>query len=182
MEENENLKKQNNLRDEVKDSQEELDTTPDYISAINDIKNNSVPKESYDKLREENKKLINALSTRQPESQETPKEDPIDLNKLREKTFKGECTNLEFIENSLKIREEVLKREGKDIFLPQGKNIHPTQEDINGVSRVVDCLNHCIEVAEGDSSIFTTELQKHLEDPIQARVANSKNNQKNLFN
>ena len=98
--ENENLKKQNNLRDEVKNNQEELDTTPDYISAINDIKNNSVPKESYDKLREENKKLINALSTRQPESQETPKEDPIDLNKLREKTFKGECTNLEFIENS----------------------------------------------------------------------------------
>ena len=40
---------------------QESDTAPDYISAIQELKANSVTRESYDKLKSENKQLLDAL-------------------------------------------------------------------------------------------------------------------------
>ena len=53
--------------------QKNVDTTIDYIEAIKEIKENSVDKETYLKLKEENKKLLNSLvngETLPAESQE----------------------------------------------------------------------------------------------------------------
>ena len=41
--------------------QEEVNDSIDYIEAIKEIKQNSVDREAYNKLREENKRLLNSL-------------------------------------------------------------------------------------------------------------------------
>ena len=154
----------------------ENDTENNYIQTINEIKKNSVSKEAYTKVLEENKQLLNTIANGNyhSEEEEEPKEEPVDLKAIREEMFSGNCSNLKYAEDALKLREETLKREDTDIFLPHGTHIKPTKEDVESVQNVVSCLQHCIDVAEGDSSIFTLELQKFLSDPIVSKVQNKK--------
>ena len=59
------------------------DMTPDYLAAINELKQNSVDRSEYDKLKAENKKLINAVvNGQQIESNQGTTYRPI--NEIRE--------------------------------------------------------------------------------------------------
>lgn len=168
---------EDNQLNSVSESQPvENDTNNNYIETINEMKKNTVSKEMYAKLQEENKQLLNTIVNGNYESDEEnkPKEEPVDLDALRKEMFSGSCSNLKYVENALKLREEILKKDGNDIFLPHGKNIKPTKEDIESVNNVVNCLQYCVDEADGDSNIFTLELQKHLSDPIIAKAANNK--------
>ena len=51
-----------------------------------------------------------------------------------------------------------------DPFLPVGKQILPTDEDVAAANRVADVLKECVDYAEGDSAVFTNELQRRLVD------------------
>ena len=88
--------------------------------------------------------------------------------------FSGNCSNLKYAEDALKLREEILEKDNVDIFLPHGQHIQPTKEDVESVQNVVNCLQHCIDEADGDSSIFTLELQKYLTDPIIAKASKNR--------
>lgn len=155
----------------------EIDTTNNYIQTINEMKKNSVPKDLYAQLQEENKQLLNTIANggyNTGDEEEQVKEEPVDLDALRKEMFSGNCSNLKYCEDALKLREEILKKENKDIFLPHGSHISPTKEDVESVKNVVSCLQHCIDEADGDSNIFTLELQKLLNDPIVAKATKNK--------
>ena len=51
----------------------------DYIQTIEQMRQNSVSKDKYDKLKEENKKLLNTLATG---GQIQVEEEKVDVNKL----------------------------------------------------------------------------------------------------
>lgn len=143
---------------------ENVDDTNNYIEAIKTIKENSVDKAAYDKLKEENKQLLQSLV--KGEKIES-KEEPVDINELRQKILADESlTNLEYIESALKLRDELMKKGNKDPFLPYGHNIIPTDEDIDKANKVASVLQECVDIADGDSSVFTNELQRRLVDPI----------------
>lgn len=129
----------------------------DYIEAIREIKENTVNKGDYLKLKEENKKLINALAN--GERIEQAQEIKVDIEELRNNLFNKELNNLDYITNALALREELMKQGEKDPFLPYGKNIMPTNEDIETAQRVADVLQECVDIAEGDSASFTIALQ-----------------------
>lgn len=74
----------------------ELDNTEDYIQAINDLKANSVSRDSYMKLKAENKRLIsNLIEGKQEES--LPKKEKVDIGQLRKELFDRDTfqTNLD---------------------------------------------------------------------------------------
>ena len=144
--------------------QEEVNDSIDYIEAIKEIKQNSVDREAYNKLREENKRLLNSLVN--GESVDVKKEEPVDIDALRDKLFNKESTNLEYISNALKLREELMKQGKPDPFLPAGKNIIPTEEDIKTANRVAKVLQECVDYADGDSNVFTNELQRVTVDSV----------------
>ena len=144
--------------------QENVDDSVDYIEAIKEIKQNSVDREAYNKLREENKRLLNSLVN--GESIDVKKEEPVDIDELRDKLFNKESTNLEYISNALKLREELMKQGKPDPFLPAGKNIIPTEEDIKTADRVAKVLQECVDYADGDSNVFTNELQRVTVDSV----------------
>ena len=158
----------------VTESPVEEDTTNNYIETINEMKKNTVSKEMYAKLQEENKQLLNTIVNGNysiEDSEVQVKEEPVDLDAIRKEMFSGNCSNLKYAEDALKLREEILKKDNVDIFLPHGSHIKPTKEDVESVKNVVNCLQHCIDEADGDSSIFTLELQKFLTDPIVAKAS-----------
>ena len=148
------------------DNQVEQDTNNiDYISAIKEMKANSVDKAAYDKLKEENKQLLDALINGGQVTQELQKE-PVDINGLRKKLFSGEAelSNLDYMKTALELREALLDQGSPDPFLPYGQNIAPTDEDIRTADRVAEAIKSCIDYADGDSEIFTNELQRIMVD------------------
>lgn len=147
--------------------QENVVSNDNYIEAIKEIKENSVAKEEYLKLKEENKQLLKSLvngETRQVEEKE-----PVDIDALRNDLFNKDLSNLEYITKSLQLRDELIERGEKDPFLPYGKNILPTDDDIEKAEKVANVLKECVEIANGDSGVFTNELQRRLVDPILPR-------------
>ena len=144
------------------------DNTQDYLAAIKELKQNSVDRSEYDKLRAENKKLIDAVVNGQP-GQEEPvftKHSKEQIDDLRNDLFNSprELNNLEYITKAMELREALMENGEPDPFLPVGKQISPTRDDIEGAEKVAQVYKECIEYAEGDSEVFTNELMRRTRD------------------
>lgn len=142
---------------------EVTDENNQYIETIKKMKDTMVDKAEYEKLKMENKSLLeNIINGADYESPE--QEEKVDINKLREDLFAGDNNNLEFVEKALKLRTELIEKGEPDPFLPVGKQITPTDDDIASAERVAKVLQECVDYAQGDSQIFTTELQRRTID------------------
>ena len=144
------------------------DNTNDYIDQIKKLKESSVSKDDYNKLKADNKKLIDALANgTQLEGKVEPKIDAVEkINELRTKLFgKGNnLNNLEYCDTALQLREALIENGNRDPFLPFGHNVVTTESDNESAERVASVLKECIEYADGDSDIFTNELQRRTVD------------------
>lgn len=144
------------------------DNTQDYLAAIKELKENSVDRSEYEKLRAENKKLIDAVVNGQPgqEEQVVVKHSKEQIDDLRNDLFNSprELNNLEFITKTMELREALMENGEPDPFLPVGKQISPTRDDIEGAEKVAQVYKECIEYAEGDSEVFTNELMRRTRD------------------
>ena len=139
------------------------DNTANYIEAIKEMKANSVSKEAYVKLQQENKQLLNSLVNGQ--GIEIKEEEPVDIDGLRQKLFsakKHDMTNLEYVSNALKLREALMERGEMDPFVPSGKKIHPTDDDFKKADKVATVLQECVDYADGDAMVFTDELKRRI--------------------
>ena len=140
------------------------DNTQDYLAAIKELKENSVNRSEYEKLRAENKKLIDTVVNGLPgqEEQVVVKHSKEQIDDLRNDLFNSprELTNLEFITKTMELREALMENGEPDPFLPVGKQISPTRDDIEGAEKVAQVYKECIEYAEGDSEVFTNELMR----------------------
>ena len=144
------------------------DNTQDYLAAIKELKEKSVDRSEYDKLRAENKRLIDAVVNGQPgqEEQVAVKHSKEQIDELRNDLFNSprELNNLEFITKTMELREALMENGEPDPFLPVGKQISPTRDDIEGAEKVAQVYKECIEYAEGDSEVFTNELMRRTRD------------------
>ena len=147
------------------------DMTPDYLAAINELKQNSVNREDYNKLKAENKKLLDSIVNNVPVEVQSPQRKSIEelraaylKEELRAAYLKEDQTNLEYISNALKLREALISEGKPDPFLPIGEQILPTDEDVAAANKVASVLQECVDYAEGDSAVFTNELQRRLVD------------------
>ena len=144
------------------------DSTVDYISAINEMRQNTVERSAYEKLKDENKRLLQSLVNGETIQQTV---EPVDVKKLRAELYGSEndYSNLDYWTKTLQLRNAIIEQGGIDPFLPYGKNIAPTDEDIATANRVAEVVADCIEYAEGDSSVFTNELQRRMVDTAPKR-------------
>ena len=155
------------MADEIKETKDENKVeTHDadyYIDAIKTIKENSVDRDKYEKKVEENKKLVNALVNGEQLEKDNGSPKKRTAAEVRGELFgKGSenLSNLEYWSKALELRDCVLDEGGEDIFLPYGQKIAPTADDVAAVDRVVKGVQSCIDYADGDSQIFTDELQR----------------------
>lgn len=143
---------------------QETDASQDYISAIREIKANSVDRSVYDRLKSENKQLLNALVS--GKEIDLPKEEKVNVDELRKKLFNkdGHLTNLEYVSTALKLRDALIEQGERDPFVPYGEKVSLTAEHYDKAEQVATVLQECVDFADGDSGIFTAELQRRTKD------------------
>ena len=146
------------------------DNTNDYIDQIKRLKESSVSKDDYNKLKADNKKLIDALATgTQLEGKVEPKIDAVEnINNLRKKLFsKGSnLDNLEYCKTAVELRDALIEKGERDPFLPFGHEVVATDSDYESANRVATIMKECIDYADGDPDIFTNELQRRTVDVV----------------
>lgn len=148
--------------------------TNNYIEAIKEIKANSVSKEAYNKLKDENKQLLDSLINGNQVTIQNDKEVTWDdIKNMRKKLADVDhpLSNLEYAQTAVELRDALLEKGEKDPFLPWGHNISPTDEDCIKADRVADVFKQCIEYAEGDNELFTNELQRRTNDAMPLKSA-----------
>lgn len=138
------------------------DMTPDYLAAINELKANSVDRQKYEELKAENKKLLDSIVNGTEVA--LPAAEKKSVEELRANYLKEDQSNLDYISNALKLREALMAEGKPDPFLPIGEQILPTDEDIATANKVASVLQECVDYADGDSNVFTNELQRRLVD------------------
>ena len=134
-----------------------------YLEVIKKMKENMVLKSDYDEAIAENKKLAEQLIT-SPNLQEQPKE-KVDIKKLQDQfSASTQMTNLEFVSSALKLRKALIEDGKPDPFLPVGRRISPTEDDIRKANKVAEAFEYCVEAAQGDPAIFNMELMRITRD------------------
>lgn len=149
--------------------QENVNDSIDYIEAIKEMKQNSVTRESYDKLKGENQRLLDALVQGRELEIDLRKEEPVDINQLRKELFDNRdknISNLDYVTNALKLRDALLEKGERDPFVPYGDKVTLTAEHFDKANMVAEVLKECVEFADGDSGIFTAELQRRTKETM----------------
>ena len=135
-----------------------------YIAAIEELKASTVSREAYNKLRTENKQLLDALVSGKelPEAEKKPAPTPTEL---RKKLFAEEnLSNLEYVETALALRNSLIGAGERDPFLPYGDKVDITNEQIDLANKVAAGLQEMVDFAEGDSGVFSAEYQRRVKD------------------
>ena len=134
-----------------------------YIAAIEEMKANTVSRDAYNKLRNENKQLLDALVSGKELPQEPVKAPTPD--ELRKKLFGGQdMSNLEYVETALSLRDSLIAAGERDPFLPYGDKVDLTAEQIATAEKVAAGLKEMVDFAEGDSGVFSAEYQRRVKD------------------
>ncbi len=160
-------KEQEQRNDTNTDNEQEQD----YLEAIQNLKDNTVSKEQYEKLRAENKKLLNAvLNDQKADNKEEPVETVEQLqNDL--KAIKSELanaqekgmSNLEFTSKALKYREKAMKLGLQDPFVPNTPT-GPEENDFRSAERVAEVLQKCVDDAKGNPATFRNLFEQAVRD------------------
>ena len=149
----------------VSGTESQIDTNQDYISALNEMKQNTVPKEAYDKLRADNKKLLDTIVSGQSLEQTEVKEE-VDVDALRKELFgksRRDLSNLEYVDKALKLRKALMEKGEQDPFVMKaGRTSSPEAEDFKKAERVASVLQECVDIADGNDSVFDNEFQRRL--------------------
>ena len=155
------------MADEINNSesrQENVEDTNNYIEAIREMKANSVSRDSYNKLKEDNKQLLEALinggqiDIPTAEEKTMSAQEAIDnFHQLASKK-KGRPLDCEFATEALKMRDIVLAEKGEDVFLPS----NPTDMDYKNAQDVESFLSYLVEISDGNNDVFEREMNRHL--------------------
>lgn len=144
-------------------SQEAGDDNNQYIEALNSMKQNSVSKADYEKLKAENKKLLDSIvNGTEVALPATEKASIDDLRKKLANSSEDGLSSLEYADTMLKLRERLLEEGQEDPFVARGSQYSPTQLDYDRANRVAAVLQDCVDNAEGDDATFLAELKKRI--------------------
>ena len=146
------------------DNNQEIDTTQDYLATIKQLKENTVSKETYLKLKEQNKQLLDSVVNGQTMEQQIPQKESVDIDALRKKLYaeNSNMSNLDYISSTLELRKTLMENGEIDPFVPNGVKIKPTDEDFRQAQKVAEVLQECVDYADGNSDVFTDELKRRM--------------------
>ena len=147
--------------------------------ALKEARENSVSKEEYERVVNENKKLVSEIINGEGgagNGQANPPE-KADIKALRDELYgpKGaDLNNLEFWKKTLALRDAVIEQEGYDPFLPHGAKIKPNEQDVERANAVAKTVQKCIDDANGNSEVFTALLQAETANDSPSFIAHLK--------
>lgn len=148
----------------------EQEQEPSAVDIITEMKANTVPKTKYESLQAEHAKLLKALVNGEEvevEAPEKPNIEELDLSLYTEEVTK--LSDVQYIENLLKLREAVLETEGTDIFVSA---TNAEESDFATAERVAQVLQECLDNSDGNNQLLIAEVQRHLMEtnPVASKV------------
>lgn len=157
-----NLLNNENVTQEVQENDSQY-----LIDTINEMKQNMVSKEKYDRLVAENKGLADALKTGQQVTLVEPKEE-VNIDELRSELYGGSRSktmpNIEYVQKTLQLRQALIDKGEPDPFMPNGHEYQYDQRDQDTANLIADTLQQCLDRAQGDNNVFTAEFLRNMKD------------------
>lgn len=148
----------------VETGKEVEDNTQDYLAAIKELKENSVNRQDYEKLKAENKKLLDAYINGGEIAQPIVNEEPS-IAELRKKAFDNpNQTNLEYVTNILALRNALIEKGQPDPFVGASSHYEPTVDDYARAEKVARVFQEMVDAADGDPNVFLNEFQRRVKD------------------
>lgn len=138
-------------------------TASEYISQINNLRENTVSREEYERIKNDNRELAKALinGTGANIPGITKPENKPDLDDLRKKLFTKKSKNdLEYFTNLLALRDGVMADGQPDPFLPINREFRATAQDEADAERIATQIKEAIEYADGDPAVFSNDLRR----------------------
>lgn len=148
------------MQEEIMNVADTTDNTAEYIETINKLKANSVSKDEYLKLRNENKQLLDALASNQVV--EVAAEPKRDITEVRKELFgnHSNLSNREICQDMMDLYDYELENRGVNIFMPTDPQYIPTQDDITQVDNMVRGMKAALQTANGNDLIFNQEIER----------------------
>lgn len=136
----------------------------DLLNEVKKLKENSVPKEEYDKLLAEKKKLMRDFVYGSGDSTDVGETKPS-IQELRETIFGDNCeqlSNRDFWKSVSELYHERLEKDGKNIFLPKGQKTRYKREDYEMVNSMMETIDSMLEDSQDNPSLFNTLFNEAL--------------------
>lgn len=154
----EELEQQNQMT-----AQQNQMTAQEYINQINNLRENTVSRVEYERIRNDNRELAKALinGTGANIPGITKPEEKPNLDDLRKKLFTKKSKNdLEYFTNLLALRDGVMADGQPDPFLPINREFRATAQDEADAERIATQIKEAIEYADGDPAVFSNDLRR----------------------
>lgn len=139
---------------------DQVDNTA-YIDAIRDLKENSVDRKLYQKLKEERDTLIQSLANGTGFSAEEQVKVRSHAECLEDflKPTRSQC---EYMEKTLALRDAAIREGQDDPFVAKGHHVQPTAQSYQRAQEIADIYRECLDYAEGDDKVFMNEIQRRM--------------------
>lgn len=154
---------------------EQTNDNLDYIDVIQDYKENYVPKSTLEAKDKEIDKLKKALF--EGESYTTVETSRRPSSEISAEIFSDDenLSNLDAAKLFLELRDSLLAEGKADGFTGFGIKFIGDESDPASAEKAAAALQSCIDYADGDSALFSQELQRIMTDTVPAAVVNRRN-------
>lgn len=163
---------ENNIEEQQTPEQKPEMDANEYLKNIQELKDTTVSKELYEKLKKENEILAkNAINNIPVSNEPQLSEAEISaanrkrMDELRKELYANndsEMTNLDYITKTLELRDLVIKEDGYDPMVNQYlTKAEDQQYELEGVNRTVKAYKDLIEKSEGDPNVFEALLESN---------------------
>lgn len=133
------------------------------VDIITEMRQNTVPKDKYNKVMEENQKLMRALANGETVQVEAPKK-PTALELHDEWANQDGKSSIQIAKDTLALREAMIEEGFRDPFLPNGKDFVPEAQDMKDAEDVAALLQWAVDGANGNSGVFNSLLASKMVD------------------
>lgn len=149
------------MTEEIMTTQAETSDNTAYIQAIQELKDNSVDRKLYNKLRDERDQLIKSLVNGDPAAPAAV-EQVRSLTECRQDFVTKTKSQCEYMEKVLALREAAIREGEPDPFVAVGHNVTPTAYNYQRAQEIADIYRECLDYAEGDDKVFMNEIQRRM--------------------
>ena len=132
-----------------------------YIQTIQELRENSVARDKYNKLKDERDMLVRTLANG---DSLTPVE-AVEVRSLADcrKDFmtksKSQC---EYMRKLLDLREAAMREGEPDPFVAIGHKVKPTAADYDRSAEIAAIYEECLEYAAGDDKVLINEIYRRM--------------------
>lgn len=156
--------------EKTKNEGEETKDAADYIAAIKELKETTVPKTEYEKKVAENKQLLDTLVSGGQISKEEEEELTRTSDYYAAELVKPH-TNLDYAKIALKQREKAIEEGKGDPFVPRGLNFHEARaDDAENAEKAAELLRSCVDDCGDDPEAFLALFQSRVRDDPQIKM------------